>query len=106
MTPEAAIIEIDPWLQSPAGRYLLEWEQAQFDRAVADIFGYHALQVGLPQLDATVQFNERPAWQERLDWIARHGLPFARLRDNRDSQLVVGMHPDGYFGVFLTPRTR
>ena len=61
---------------------------------------------GLPQLDATVQFNERPAWQERLDWIARHGLPFARLRDNRDSQLVVGMHPDGYFGVFLTPRTR
>lgn len=60
----------------------------------------------LPRLDATVHFNERPAWQERLDWIGRHGLPFARLRDNRDSQLVVGMHPDGYFGVFLTPRTR
>jgi len=59
-----------------------------------------------PRVDATLQFNERPAWQERLDWIGRHGLPFARLRDNRDSQLVVGMHPDGYFGVFLTPRTR
>ena len=60
----------------------------------------------LPRVDTTLQFNERPAWQERLDWIGRHGLPFARLRDNRDSQLVVGMHPDGYFGVFLTPRTR
>jgi hypothetical protein len=60
----------------------------------------------LPRIDAALQFNERPAWQERLDWIGRHGLPFARLRDNRDSQLVVGMHPDGYFGVFLTPRTR
>jgi hypothetical protein len=60
----------------------------------------------LPRVDATLQFNERPAWQQRLDWIGRHGLPFARLRNNRDSQLVVGMHPDGYFGVFLTPRTR
>ena len=59
-----------------------------------------------PHLDTTLHFNPRPAWQERLDWIGRHGLPFARLRDNRDSQLVVGMHPDGYFGVFLTPRTR
>jgi hypothetical protein len=57
-------------------------------------------------LDATLDFNARPAWQERLDWIGRHGLPFARLRDNRDSQLVVGMHPEGYFGVFLTPRRR
>jgi hypothetical protein len=60
----------------------------------------------LPRVDPTLQFNARPAWQERLDWIGRHGLPFARLRDNRDSQLVVGMHPDGYFGVFLTPRSR
>lgn len=58
------------------------------------------------QPDRRLQFNARPAWQERLDWIGRHGLPFARLRDNRDSQLVVGMHPEGYFGVFLTPRTR
>jgi hypothetical protein len=58
------------------------------------------------QLDATLDFSARPAWQERLDWIGRHGLPFARLRDNRDSQLIVGMHPEGYFGVFLTPRQR
>jgi hypothetical protein len=62
--------------------------------------------VAARQLDATLNFSERPAWQERLDWIGRHGLPFARLRDNRDSQLVVGMHPEGYFGVFLTPRQR
>lgn len=40
------------WFETPPGRYLLAWEQAEFDRAVADIFGYHALQLGLPELDA------------------------------------------------------
>lgn len=39
------------WLASPPGRYLLEREQAYFDNAVADIFGYHALQLGLEQAD-------------------------------------------------------
>ena len=40
------------WFETPPGRYLLAWERAEFDRAVADIFGYHALQMGLPELDA------------------------------------------------------
>ncbi|MDB5859131.1 MAG: hypothetical protein JWQ76_2820 [Ramlibacter sp.] len=40
------------WFETPPGRYLLAWERAAFDRAVADIFGYHALQLGLPELDA------------------------------------------------------
>ena len=38
-----------PWLESPAGRYLLAWEQRQLDAQVADIFGYSALQLGLPE---------------------------------------------------------
>ena len=44
------IIGLQDWLQTPPGRYLLDWEQAQMDRAVADMFGYHALQLGLPTL--------------------------------------------------------
>ncbi len=40
------------WLKTPPGQYLLAWEHAQFERVVADIFGYHALQLGLPDLDA------------------------------------------------------
>lgn len=40
------------WLQTPAGQYLLDWEQVQFDAALCDVFGYHALQLGLPELDA------------------------------------------------------
>lgn len=36
------------WLATPQGRYLLQWEQARFDAMVADIFGYNAVQIGLP----------------------------------------------------------
>lgn len=43
---------MDEWLLTPPGGYLLAWEQAQLDRAVGDIFGFHALQLGLPQIDA------------------------------------------------------
>lgn len=39
------------WFQTPPGQYLLAWERTQFDHAVADIFGFHALQLGLPGLD-------------------------------------------------------
>lgn len=47
------------WLQTPPGRYLLDWERTQFDLAVADLFGYHALQLGLPELD-TLSANRMP----------------------------------------------
>lgn len=40
------------WLKTPPGQYLLDWEHAQFERVVADVFGYHALQLGLPALNA------------------------------------------------------
>ena len=53
------IIENPTWLKSPAGRYLLAWEQAQLDRVVADIFGFHALQLGRPALDA-LRANRMP----------------------------------------------
>src|SRR5882672_5382345 len=46
------IVHLSEFLQSPPGRYVLAWEQQHLDRAVADIFGYHALQLGLPEIDA------------------------------------------------------
>jgi len=57
MKPE--IIGLADWLKTPPGAYLLGWERAQFDEAVSDIFGYHALQLGLPELDA-LQANRMP----------------------------------------------
>ncbi|MFM2068035.1 MAG: hypothetical protein RLZZ584_2944 [Pseudomonadota bacterium] len=59
MTSVTRIIESPTWLESPAGRYLLAWEQAQLDRLVADIFGFHALQLGRPALDA-LRSNRMP----------------------------------------------
>jgi SAM-dependent methyltransferase len=56
---EGAIIQLPQWLKSPAGQYLLEWEQRHLDHAVADLFGFHALQLGLPQLDA-LRANRMP----------------------------------------------
>ncbi|WP_321869391.1 class I SAM-dependent methyltransferase [Paraburkholderia tropica] len=49
---DRTIIDWPAWTASPAGRYVLDWEQEQLDRMVSNIFGYHALQIGLPQLDA------------------------------------------------------
>ena len=56
---DGAIIQLPQWLKSPAGQYLLAWEQRHLDHAVADLFGFHALQLGLPQLDA-LRANRMP----------------------------------------------
>ena len=45
------IISFDAWLSSTPGKYLLEWEQMRMDKAVEDLFGYHAIQLGQPKLD-------------------------------------------------------
>ena len=37
------------WFATPLGQYLLAREQAYFDGTLADIFGFHALQIGLPE---------------------------------------------------------
>jgi SAM-dependent methyltransferase len=45
-------VQLGAFLQTHLGGYVLDWEQRQFDAVVADVFGYHALQLGLPELDA------------------------------------------------------
>ena len=39
------------WFGTPQGAYVLGWELAQFDSAVEDVFGFRAVQVGLPEVD-------------------------------------------------------
>jgi len=39
------------WLASPLGDYLRTQEQALFDEAVGDVFGFNAVQVGMLQMD-------------------------------------------------------
>jgi SAM-dependent methyltransferase len=56
------IIGSEDSLASPAGRYLLAWEQALLDRVVADRFGYHALQLGWPAVQALRANRMRHRW--------------------------------------------
>lgn len=39
------------WFATEQGRYVLEWERSQFDGATEDVFGFRAVQAGLPELD-------------------------------------------------------
>lgn len=39
------------WFETPLGQHLLFRERRYFDQAVSDVFGFNAVQVGLPQID-------------------------------------------------------
>lgn len=82
----------EKWLQSPPGRYVLAWEQRCFDQIVADIFGFHAIQIGLPQINTLsenrmplhailIHSNDNRPQAERHPWHLVEGnaneLPFA-----------------------------
>ncbi len=57
------IVGLDQWLETPPGKYLLEWECEQFHSAVVDAFGYHALQLGLPAVQALASNRMPHRWQ-------------------------------------------
>jgi len=48
---KATAQSLSEWFATPQGGYVLTREQAYFDRTVNDIFGYNALQLGLPEHD-------------------------------------------------------
>jgi len=59
------------WLSSlgpPVAARLLAWEQAQSDAVLADVFGYHAVQLGWPELEA-LRGNRMPhRWQAQAEF--------------------------------------
>lgn len=50
-TNESTIVSLSAWLSTDSGQYVRKWEQSRFDAMVADVFGYRALQVGVPEMD-------------------------------------------------------
>ncbi|MGF6772565.1 SAM-dependent methyltransferase [Paraburkholderia sp. GAS199] len=77
---DRAIIDWPAWTDSPPGRYVLDWEQTQLDRVVSDVFGYHALQLGLPQLDA-LRENRMPCRGLVLDAASGASAPYTYPRN-------------------------
>ncbi|WP_091936636.1 class I SAM-dependent methyltransferase [Propionivibrio dicarboxylicus] len=74
--------DMDEWLDSPQGRYIMTWEHARVTALVSDLFGYNALQLGLPQIRLLEQ-NRIPLRQIAGDTgpvdvlCDMHELPFS-----------------------------
>ncbi|MDE2119667.1 MAG: methyltransferase domain-containing protein [Betaproteobacteria bacterium] len=81
-------------MQTPAGLHALSWEQAQLDRVVADIFGYHAVQLGLRGL-AALRHNRMPH-----RWLA---LDEPDDADDANEQLAAQGEAGGAFPPLLVP---
>ncbi len=85
----------DDWLATSQGQYVLQWEQAKYDLLVADIFGFNAVQLGLPQQDF-LRANRMPfrfRCDDQISSLAAlrakpHFLPFA----NASVDLVILPH--------------
>lgn len=76
------IISLETWLASPMGEYVRAWEQQHLDRITADIFGFHALQIGLPQVN-TLNANRMP-----YHWGCVTALPASEDRQKGLSLVV------------------
>lgn len=84
---------LDAWLASPPGRYLLAWEQHQLDGIVSDVFGFNALQLGLPQGDFLranrIPLRQRGGDHGPVDVLCDYpALPFA----SNSTDLIVLPH--------------
>lgn len=66
---------LSEWAQCPAGQYVLGWEQRIVDEMVDDVFGFHALQLGWPEL-AGLRANRMPH-----RWLAGAGADFGLAAD-------------------------
>lgn len=69
------------WFGTALGRYCLAREQAWFDRTVADIFGFNAIQIGLPGCPYLAQSRIPSRWTVDAEAPAQvladpHWLPF------------------------------
>ena len=73
---ENLIISLSAWFHTPPGSYARTWEQERLDELTADIFGYNAVQLGMPQMD-TLAANRMPnRWITDSvfsnDWECKH----------------------------------
>ena len=101
MEGPAGLTALTEWLKTPQGAYLLDWERVQFEQTVGDIFGFHALQLGLPEID-TLSANRM-----LHRWLALDSMPPAisaakqTKAPSADSQ-TVAPRPSSRKVAFLT----
>jgi hypothetical protein len=64
-----------------------------------------ASEVSELQHQMTLRFNEDPEWKRRAKILARDGLPFMRMPQGQNHELLVGVTPHGQLGVSLRDTT-
>jgi hypothetical protein len=52
-----------------------------------------------------IKFNEDPEWKRRAKVLARDGIPFMRMPQGTNRELLVGITPHGTLGVSLKDTT-
>ncbi len=78
---EKPIISLGPWFDTPAGAYARDWEQARLNELTADIFGYHALQIGLPQIGGLESSRMPSKWLSDVRPAGMGGVPITLTHD-------------------------
>jgi SAM-dependent methyltransferase len=77
--------ELEPslleWFATPLGEYVLACDQRYFDLAISDVFGFHALQIGLAPLpylrESRIAHKMTLDWENRADVVAdADALPY------------------------------
>jgi SAM-dependent methyltransferase len=83
---EKSIIALGPWLETQSGGYVRAWEQARLDALTVDIFGFNAMQMGLPQIDA-LQANRMQS-----KWLTDTYMPASKTEKEGKPPRVVVIH--------------
>ncbi len=78
---------LERWLETAQGRYVCAWESASMDNAIADVFGFNALQLGLPQCDflhaSRIPLRQKAAEAGTVDVLLRTRCPALRVEQHR-----------------------
>lgn len=62
LTPQNLMITMQDWFFSSTGRYIREWEEQRFNQLTANIFGFHAIQIGFPLIQTLKENRMRNRW--------------------------------------------
>ena len=77
-------IDLDAWLKQPSGSYIHAWEQRLLDQLTADIFGFNAVQIGLPQMNCLAASRMPNRWLANNVLMPNSPNKIALLHDFED----------------------
>ena len=82
------IISLDDWWDTPQGRHALAWQQSQFADALADVFGFNAVQLGVPELDGLLTNRMPHKWLVGMHQVADGCVADPSAPTHRACQMV------------------